>query len=179
MNGMMNNMFNLNNRMMNNHNNMNLNNKDTILDLVNLNIQMANQIAMNNNMIKTNIENSNLGNINQNNDNLKELLKSIELFPLRNGRRINILFKETTTGFQLTIFAPSDISVKGLLEAFYIKFQIYAIIHNIVIKNLRDYTFIFNGHTIFFDEQKTISEFGLINKVEQIVFYPKDNLIGG
>ena len=43
MNDVMNNMLNLNNMMTNNQYKMNLNDKESILDLINQNIQMANQ----------------------------------------------------------------------------------------------------------------------------------------
>ena len=177
MNDVMNNMLNLNNMMTNNQIKMNLNNKESILDLINQNIQMANQIAMNNQMIKAKIENSNLGDMNQSNDSLKELLK-MDLFPLRTGNRINILFIHTT-GWKINIIAPQDITIKELLEAFYIKFQIYAKIHNIIIDNLRDYSFIYKGSKIYFDEKKTIYKYGLISNMEQIVFFSSNNIIGG
>ena len=45
---------------MNNQDNLNQNNKEIILDLMEQNIQMANQLSINNNMIKTIIKNSNL-----------------------------------------------------------------------------------------------------------------------
>ena len=178
MNGMMNNMLNLNNMMINNQNNMNPNDKELILDLINQNIQMANQITMNNHMIKTKIENSFLGNMNQTNDSLEKLMNSIDFFPLRSGNKINVVF-EHSAGYKIHIIAPLDITIKELLEAFYIKFQIYAKIHNIIIDNLRNYYFICKSGKINFDEQKTISEYGLVCFKEQIIFYMGNEIIGG
>ena len=177
MNGMMNNMLNLNNMMVNNQNNMNFNDKKSILDLINQNIQMANQITMNNQMIKAKIENSNLGNMNQSNDSLIELLY-MDLFPLSSGNRINIIFTHTA-GWKINIAAPHDITIKELLEAFYIKFQVYAKIHKIIIDNLRDYSFICRGTKIYFDEKKTIYEYRFSDMEKILVFSNNDEIIGG
>ena len=152
-------------------------NNNEILDLINQNIQMTEQIAMNNNLIKTKIENPNSGYNNINNDKLEELF-GIDFFPLRKDGRINVIFKDAS-GIALNIIAPSDITVIELLEAFYIKLQIYGKINNKIIEPLRDYSFIYEGQKISFDEKKTINEYGLTCNMEQIIFHSNNDMIGG
>ena len=132
---------------------------------------------MNNNMIKTMFENYNLGSFNQQKDIFNELY-SIDFFPLKSGRRINVLFKDST-GIRITVIAPSDATMSELLEAFYIKFQMFAKYNDKKIEKLKDYFFIYRGLIISFDEKKTISEYGLNMNVEEIIFNLNNNIIGG
>ena len=168
---------NMNNMMMLNQNNMNQNNEELILDLMNQNIQISNQLTMNNNMIKTMFENYNLGAFNQQKDLYNELY-SIDFFPLKSGRRINVVFKDST-GIKITVIAPSDATMMELLEAFYIKFQIFAKYNDKKIEKLKNYFFIYRNLKISFDEKKTISEYGLNMNVEEIIFNLNNNVIGG
>ena len=170
----MNNM--MNNMMMPNLNDTDPNNNE-ILDLINQNIQMTDQIAMNNNLIKSKIENSNSGYNNINNDKLEELY-GIDFFPLRKGSRINVIFKDSS-GITINIVTPSDVTIIELLEAFYIKLQIYGKINNKIIEPLRNYFFIYRGQKISFNEKKTINEYGLTCNVEQIIFNSNNDIIGG
>ena len=79
---------NINNMMFNQNimNNMEQNKKDLILNLINQNIQLTNQIAINNNMIKEIIDNPNFNmeNINKKNDFYNELY-NIDFFPGKYG----------------------------------------------------------------------------------------------
>lgn len=166
-----------NNMMMNNQDNSNQNNKEIILDLMEQNIQMANQLSINNNMIKTIIKNSNLSDENITKYIYNELY-NIDFFPLKSGEKINVIFKDST-GTSITVVAPMDATMRELLEVFYIKFQIYAKSLNKNIHKLKDYYFIYKSQLISFDELKTISEFGLVQQTEQIVFNLQNDLIGG
>ena len=170
MNNMMNNMNDINNMMLSNQNN-----KEQILNLINQNIQMANQIVINNNMIKTLIENSNFGNNNQqslyNSD-----IANLDFFPGNTGRKINVIF-EYDRFTKLTIIAPIDAKMSELFKAFYIKFQLCAKSENKYIGNLNEYFFIHNGNSISLDEQRTLKEFGFIHPIEHIIFKTKNDLI--
>ena len=164
--------LNMNNIMMFNQNNGNQNNKELILDLMNQNIQISNQLQMNNNMIKTMIEN-----FNQSKDIFNELY-SIDFFPLKSGRKINVIFKDSS-GIKITVITPTDATMQELLEAFYIKFQIYAKYYDKKIDKLKNYYFMYRNHKISFDEKKTISEYGLSLTVEDIFFNLNNSIIGG
>ena len=172
MNNMMNNLNDINNMMMPNQNN-----KEQILNLINQNIQMANQIVINNNMIKTMIENSNFGNDNQlslfNSD-----LANIDLFPGNTGKKINVIFEDDSLT-KLAVVAPIDAKMSELLKAFYIKFQFYAKFQHKYIGNLKEYFFIHSGSLISLDEQRTLQGFGFIHPIEHIIFKIKNAIIGG
>ena len=167
MNNMMNNMNNLNNMMMSNQNN-----KEQILNLINQNIQMANQIVINNNMIKTMIENSNQ----QNQFNFD--LSNIDLFPGNTGEKINVIFEYDSFTI-ITVITPLDAKMKDLLKAFYIKFQLYAKSKNKDIRNLDEYSFIHSARLISLDEQRTLQEFGFVHSFEHVIFKLKQDIIGG
>ena len=108
----------MNNIIMNNQDNSNQNNKEIILDLMDQNIQMANQLSINNNMIKTIFENSNLSDENITKYIYNELY-NIDFFPLKSGEKINVIFKDST-GTSITVVAPMDATMRELLEVFYI-----------------------------------------------------------
>ena len=140
---------------------------------------MTNQIAVNNNMIKTIIENSNLGNANQNNGFVKEYdIFNINFFPGKIGEKINIIFYQDSLT-QITIVVPSDATVEELLQAFYVKLQIYGKINNKNIYELNHYFFIRNGNMISLNEKRTIHQFGLVRVFEKIIFKNRNDLIGG
>ena len=175
MNFMMNNM---NNMMIHNQNNNNQNNNELILNLINQNIQFQNQIQANNNMIKSILENSNnnnLENINKTNTIYDEMY-DIDFFPGKEGKKINVIFEKGYT--KINVITPSDATMKELLNAFYIKFQIYGKAKNIKVNKLNDYYNLYRGSTIS-GLEKTIFECGLINNVEHIIFNDKNDLIGG
>ena len=175
MNFMMNNM---NNMMIHNQNNNNQNNNELILNLINQNIQFQNQIQANNNMIKSILENSNnnnLENINKTN-NIYDEMYDIDFFPGKEGKKINVIFEKGYT--KINVITPSDATMKELLNAFYIKFQIYAKANNIKAKKLNDYYYLY-GSSIISGLEKTIFEYGLICNVEYIIFHDKNDLIGG
>ena len=178
MNDMMYNFNGINNMMMLN-NNMNQNDKEQILNLINQNIQMTNQIAINNNLIKNMIENSNFGNDNQQNNKIDEEMGKIDFFPGKKGKKINVIFEWDPTD-RINIITPLDITMKELLEGFYIKYQIKAIIDNKKIYNLDDFIFIHDTRMISsFDENKTLSQIGLKHLHERIIYKFKNVLIGG
>ena len=180
MNDMMNNFNNINNMMMNLPNdNMNPNIKQQILNLINQNIQMTELISMNNKMIKAMIENSDFGNNNKEKDvPLKDFL-DIDFFPEYDGQRVNAIFSNTK-GYKINIITPLKAKVKDLINAFHITLQIYGkYVMKTNILKIKDYTFIWNGSIIPINEQKTLSEYGMIQNVINIVFNEKNNIIGG
>ena len=169
MNQMMGNQGNINNQNMNNF----------MLNLINQNIQMANQIAINNNILKTLIENpssfNNINNlfqadnpnisgnnqiafknINMNtmNKNLKDLIDSIDFFPGKSNNKCNVYF-ENPSGLRINMIVPRDVKMSDLIYVFYIKLQMIGY----KIKKLDDYIFLFNGYTVSLNEQKNIYEY--------------------
>ena len=180
MNDMMNNFNNINNMMMNLPNdNMNPNIKQQILNLINQNIQMTELISMNNKMIKEMIENSDFGNNNKEKDVPLKNFLDIDFFPEYDGQRVNAIFSNTK-GYKINIITPLKAKVKDLINAFHITLQIYGkYIMKTNILKIKDYTFIWNGSIIPINEQKTLSEYGMIQNVINIVFNEKNNIIGG
>ena len=192
----MNNMNNINNMMgmnnMNNINNMvgmnnmtdindinNINNIDDmnnlIMNLINQNIQMANQIAINNNILKKIMEKRSSMNIS--NNNIKEKinnLESIDFFPGNSTEKTNVLFESSTSGFCLNMVVPKNVKMEELLLAFIKYLEILGIK-----ENLNNLIFLFDAHTIELDEQKTIFEYGLIRETNKIIWCKKDVIIGG
>ena len=179
MNDMVNNFNDINNMMMFNNNNINQNDKEQLLNLINQNIQMTNQIAINNNLIKNIIENSNFSDDNQKNNKFYKEISKIDFFPGKMGGKINVIFEYGPLNM-INIVAPLDATVKELLVGFYIKYQIYAIINNKKIGNLNDYIFIHSARIISSsDENKTLFQFGFKNPHECVIFKDKNDLIGG
>ena len=180
MNDMMNNFNNINNMMMNLPNdNMNPNIKQQILNLINQNIQMTELISMNNKMIKAMIENSDFGNNNKEKDVPLKNFLDIDFFPEYDGQRVNAIFSNTK-GYKINIITPLKAKVKDLINAFHITLQIYGkYVMKTNILKIKDYTFIWNGSIIPINEQKTLSEYGMIQNVINIVFNEKNNIIGG
>ena len=180
MNDMMNNFNNINNMMMNLPNdNMNPNIKQQILNLINQNIQMTELISMNNKMIKEMIENSDFGNNNKEKDVPLKNFLDIDFFPEYDGQRVNAIFSNTK-GYKINIITPLKAKVKDLINAFHITLQIYGkYVMKTNILKIKDYTFIWNGSIININEQKTLSEYGMIQNVINIVFNEKNNIIGG
>ena len=180
MNDMMNNFNNINNMMMNLPNdNMNPSVKQQILNLINQNIQMTELISMNNKMIKEMIENSDFGNNNKEKDVPLKNFLDIDFFPEYDGQRVNAIFSNTK-GYKINIITPLKAKVKDLINAFHITLQIYGkYVMKTNILKIKDYTFIWNGSIIPINEQKTLSEYGMIQNVINIVFNEKNNIIGG
>ena len=180
MNDMMNNFNNINNMMMNLPNdNMNPNIKQQILNLINQNIQMTELISMNNKMIKEMIENSDFGNNNKEKDVPLKNFLDIDFFPEYDGQRVNAIFSNTK-GYKINIITPLKAKVKDLINAFHITLQIYGkYVMKTNILKIKDYTFIWNGSIIPINEQKTLSEYGMIQNIINIVFNEKNNIIGG
>ena len=180
MNDMMNNFNNINNMMMNLPNdNMNPNIKQQILNLINQNIQMTELISMNNKMIKEMIENSDFGNNNKEKDVPLKNFLDIDFFPEYDGQRVNAIFSNTK-GYKINIITPLKAKVKDLINAFHITLQIYGkYIMKTNILKIKDYFFIWNGSIININEQKTLSEYGMIQNIINIVFNEKNNIIGG
>ena len=179
MNNMINNLNDINNMMMQN-NNINQNTKQQILDLINQNIQMTETINMNNKMIKSMIENSDFKNDKEDKKDIINDFYEIDFFPRYQGRRINVLFTDQLTGNRINMITPVNIKMKDLINAFYIKNQIYEkYIFKKDISKSYDFYFLYNGYRISENEEKTISECGLVAQTEVIVFAPKNNMIGG
>ena len=180
MNDMMNNFNNINNMMMNLPNdNMNPSIKQQILNLINQNTQMTELISMNNKMIKEMIENSDSGNNNKEKDVPLKNFLDIDFFPEYDGQRVNAIFSNTK-GYKINIITPLKAKVKDLINAFHITLQIYGkYVMKTNILKIKDYTFIWNGSIIPINEQKTLSEYGMIQNVINIVFNEKNNIIGG
>ena len=179
-NNMINSYNNINNMMMNLPNdNMNPNIKQQILNLINQNIQMTELISMNNKMIKEMIENSDFGNNNKEKDVPLKNFLDIDFFPEYDGQRVNAIFSNTK-GYKINIITPLKAKVKDLINAFHITLQIYGkYVMKTNILKIKDYTFIWNGSIIPINEQKTLSEYGMIQNVINIVFNEKNNIIGG
>ena len=180
MNDMMNNFNNINNMMMNLPNdNMNPDIKQQILNLINQNIQMTELISMNNKMIKAMTENSDFGNNNKEKDVPLKNFLDIDFFPEYDGQRVNVIFSHSK-GNKINIITPLKAKVKDLINAFHITLQIYGkYIMKTNILKIKDYIFIWNGSIIPINEQKTLSEYGMIQNVINIVFNEKNNIIGG
>ena len=177
---MMDNFNNINNMMMNLPNgNMNQNVKQQILNLINQNILMTEQISMNNKMLKTMIENSDFGNDNKEKEEpLKDFL-DIDFFPGYDGKRVNVIFSDSR-GIKMNIITPLTAKVKDLINTFHITLQIYGkYIFKTNILKLKDYYFIWNGSRIPINEQKTLSEYGMIQNIINIVFGDINSIIGG
>ena len=171
---------NINNMMLNQNimNNMEQNKKDLILNIINQNIQLTNQIAINNNMIKEIIDNPNFNmeNINKKNDFYNELY-NMDFFPGKYGERINIIFEGDL--IKINVVAPLNVTIEELIEIFYIKFQIEAKYRKINIFQLNNYNFLYKGCVVPTNEKKTLKEYGLNSRVEHILFNLKNILIGG
>ena len=178
-----NNNMNLNNLMnMNNINTMNpmmLNQDDNnmpqnelIKNLLIQNNQMANQIEINNNIIKSSLQKPKLEKI-----SLFDLTKNIDFFPAYEGKKINIIFTNDSIK-PINIVAPIGCKIKELLSVFHIKLQMFGKDNNIKIWDLKDYIFIYNGHIMSLNEEKTINDF-CSHEVEKIIFKLKSEVIGG
>ena len=199
----MNNLINENNnmnQMMGNEGNINNQNMNNfMLNLIDQNIQMANQIAINNNILKMIIENpssfNNLNNLfNENNQNLFgnnqipfinfninemnknsiQFINNVDFFPGKSNNKNNILF-ENTNGFKTNMIVPIDVKMSELFSAFFRKIKLMG--YNV--NKLEEFVFLFNGCIISLNEQRTISEYGLVERVNKIVFFEKNNIIGG
>ena len=96
---------------------------------------MTNQIAINNNLIKNMIANSNFGDDSQQNNDGYDKIHDINFFPGKMGEEINIVFKNDSSDI-INIVAPLDATVKELLIGFYIKYQLYGKFKNKKIYNL-------------------------------------------
>ena len=165
------NIMNMNNfqPMMFNQFNNNLNKDELMINLINQNSQMTNQIAINNNILKS---------LMQNPMKSKLDLSEINFFPRYKGEIINIFFQDNT-GIKINIATPYDAQMKDLLTIFHIRLQIYGLENKKKIYELKAYTFLYNSQKISLDEKASIFDYGLKNKLETIVFFLKNNMIGG
>ena len=156
----------------NNNNNLNnLNNNGMIMNLVNQNIQMTHNIGMNNEMIKNIL-------YNMKNEMEKKLL-NIDFFQGDDRvEKINVLFKGDD-GSIINIIAPKNVKMKELLKTFFIKLQISDIINEKPTKKPKDFFFFFKGSIISYDDQRSASDFGLTDEVNDILFKAKNALVGG
>ena len=169
---MINNFNNINNLMIPNQNNMFSNDKQKILDLINQNIQTTN-------LIKNLVENSNFGNQNKEENGFWKNFYNIDFFPGYSNNRINIIFCNSS-GVNINMVAPLEVKRKDLLKFFHIKLQIYGqYILKINIDKIDQYFFLYRGSLIQLNEQKTISQLGMANSVETIIFNSRNNIIGG
>ena len=168
----MNNMMNMNQMMLNQDNN-NSNQSELISNLINQNIQMANQIAINNNSMKSMINNFSLGK----KISLLDLTSNINFFPGYEGRKINVIF-EGDNLLKINIITPINVKMKDLLAVFHIKLQMLGKDINLQIGDLKDYIFVSNGHIIYLNEEKTVNEFGL-DDCSIVIFKKKREIIGG
>ena len=103
----------------------------------------------------------------------------IDFFPGYSDNRINIIFSDTS-GVKINMVVPLEVQMKDLLKLFHIKLQIYGqLIIKKYIYKIEEYYFLYKGSIIQLNEQKTISQFGLANTVETIIFNTKNDIIGG
>ena len=173
MDNMINNYNLINNMVMSNPNNKD---KEVLLNLIEQNIQMTNQIAINNNMIKNMIKNSDFSN------NIKEnefnKLYDIDFFPRRKGEKINGIFEKDPLT-KIFIICPSDAKINEVLDAFFVRLQFdFKLDKNVYDNNkLEDYFFIHNAKTISLEDNRTLSECGF-HPYERIIFQRKNDLIG-
>ena len=130
-----------------------------IKSIMNQNIQMANQILFNSNIINLTINNPLFF---QNNN---------DLFPGNKNRRIGIYFT-TPNGSKTFIEVPTDIKIKDLYLAYAKKMKINP---NLLGKEI---LFLFNGYKININEDKDLISFGL-NGVSHIIVCDSKNIIGG
>jgi len=179
-------MNNINNILLNQNNN-NYIPMNFIKEIINQNIQMANQISYNSNIINLTINNPlffpNQNNINVLNnqipnsgvlprpENKKEF---VDDFSGNNNRRINIIFK-AQTGVVKSIAAPVNIKVKDLLLAYAKKMKINP---NLLGRELR---FLFDGQIINVNEEKDLFLFGFDKYYYNynIIVVDSNNIIGG
>ena len=158
-----------------------------IKNIMNQNIQIANQISSNNNIINLTINNplffQNNNNIIEQNNQIhhmlprKEEVKNIHyahLFPESKNLRMVISFINSgdSSGSKFVITTPNDIKVKDLLF-FFAKEK--GINPNILGK---DIYFIFNGLKININEDKDLTSFGFRNW-SSIITVDLKNIIGG
>ena len=166
-------MMNMNPMMLNNDIN-NSNQNELFSNLINQNIQMANQISINNNIMKSMIQNQD----SDKNNSLIDIINNIDFFPLYEGKKVNVIFKNSD-GISINVIAPISCKMKELLTVFYIMLQIYGKINNIKIWNLKEYFFLRNVHIIYLNEEKSIFDCGLYNDAQSIIFRLKNEIIGG
>ena len=69
--------------------------------------------------------------------------------------------------------------MKELLKTFCIKLQISDIINEKPTKKLKDFFFLFKGSIISYDDQRSASNFGLTEDINDILFKAKNALVGG
>jgi len=176
---------------MNNINNILLNQNNNsytpinfIKEIINQNIQMANQISYNNSIINLTINNPlffpNQNNINFLNNQIpnsgilprpKKKMEFVDDFPGNKNPRINIIFV-TQKGSYHHITVPINIKVKDLLITFSKKVKLSP---NILEEKLG---FMFEGHRININEEKDLISFGL-NNLSKIIVIDNYNLMGG
>ena len=154
-----------------------------IKEIINQNIQMANQISNNNNIINLTINNP-LFFPSQNNINImknqipnlgvlprQERIGIDDFFPGNNNRRINITFINPNNT-RTNIITPVNIKVKELFLAYAKKMKVNPKILG------KEIFFLFNNHKININEDKDIISFGLENG-NKIVVLQSQIIIGG
>ena len=155
-----------------------------IKEIINKNIQMANQIFYNNNIINLTINNplffQNQNKINEQNNQapnskfipVKEKIKMVDdYFPGNNNRRMRIIF-ETAQGNTTIINAPVNLKIKELLLVYAKKIEINP---NLLGKQI---FFLNNGYKTKINEEKDLISYGLCDLSKFIVVDSK-NTIGG
>ena len=153
-----------------------------IKEIINKNIQFANQISDNNNLINLTINNPllfpNTNNINTMNNQFpnsnlipRQEKKINDLFPGNNNRRICIIF-DNTKGNKTPINAPVNIKVKDLLLVYAKKMEISP---DLLGKKIN---FILNGKKININEEKDLISFGLERGI-RIIVDENQNVMGG
>ncbi len=156
-----------------------------MLNLINQNIQMANQIAINNNILKMLMENSSpMNNNNQvNNQNIlrpnetliRNNLKETDFLDGKSKEMCNVLFVDELES-QTNLIVPIDIKMEDLLLKFWERLKKEK---KLKVKNIKDYTFLYASQIININEQRTIYECGLNQRVNKIIYCIKNNTIGG
>jgi len=147
-----------------------------IKEIINQNIQMANQISINNNIINLTISNplffQNNININlMNNQNLNPNLiprqEKVDYFPGKNKKRINVNFINPN-GTKSNISAPVNVKVKDLLLVYAKKMKM----------NPDKFYFLNKGLRLNINEEKDLISFDL-DKSNTIVVLDRYNILGG
>ena len=151
--------------------------KSRMLTLIEQNIQMANQIALNNNILKMIIENpqsvsesDNLNQVYNQNPGMNEQNSF-------NDNLCNVQFENTGSGKILNVVVSRNMKMADLLHVFFEKFKNSGF--NFNKGRLEDYVFLYGGHIISLKEQQTLFNYGLVHPVNKIVFCSKNNAIGG
>ena len=149
-----------------------------IKNIMNQNIQMANQILFNSNIINLTINNpllfQNNNNIIEQNNQIQNIIPRgdiVDYFPGNKNRKIDIYFTNPN-GSKTFIEVPIDIKIKDLYLIYAKKMEINP---NLLGKEIN---FLFNGYKININEDKDLISFGFSGGSHIVVLDAK-NIIGG